>query len=246
MTKPEQAITAYSVTAEPLQIETGKQQREWMDNTIDRFAYRCLPLVIANQAGWDLLCPCTFTAEWNGLVTADSVSIDFADKPSPMVTTHFGSGVLTFSVGYLMQTPPQTNLWIRGPVNMPKDGISPLEGLFEADWAPYTFTMNWKFTRANHPVSFTEGEPICRIFPMPRHYLESFQPAIKSVNDNPDFKGEYDQWNAARTEFIQQLGDAESDAAREKWQRSYMKGAKPDGAIEPDHQSKLHLKPFIT
>ena len=27
-------------------------RREWMDTSADRYAYRCLPLLIANQAGW--------------------------------------------------------------------------------------------------------------------------------------------------------------------------------------------------
>ena len=35
-----------------------------MDATDDRFAYRCIPLSIANASGWELLCPVTFEAWW--------------------------------------------------------------------------------------------------------------------------------------------------------------------------------------
>jgi hypothetical protein len=161
-----------------------------------------------------------------------------------MITSHFGSGVLTFSVGYLMRTPPDTNLWIRGPVNMPKDGISPLEGIFETDWAPYTFTMNWQFTRADHPVTFRKGEPICRILPFPRNYLESFAPAIKPIGENPELKQQYDDWNASRSKFIEDLNNLEAEAVKEKWQRTYMKGQSPDGNVFASHQTKLSLKEF--
>src|SRR3546814_13729675 len=63
------------------------------------------------------------------------------------VSTHFGSGIVTFSLGHLFRTSPGVNLWIKGPSNRPKDGASPLEGIIETDWSPYTFTMNWQLTR---------------------------------------------------------------------------------------------------
>ena len=59
-------LTAFRVAETALEIETGDQRREWMDETPDRFAYRCLPLLIANQAGWDLLCPTKFWLRWDG------------------------------------------------------------------------------------------------------------------------------------------------------------------------------------
>ena len=36
---------------------------------------------------------------------------------------------------------------VTGPFNQPKDAIQPLTAIVETDWAPFTFTMNWKFTR---------------------------------------------------------------------------------------------------
>ena len=37
-------------------------RREWMDATTESFAYRCLPLAIANSHGWEMLSPCGFAA----------------------------------------------------------------------------------------------------------------------------------------------------------------------------------------
>ena len=39
-------------------------ERDWMDSTPNRFAYRCLPLTIANQTGWWIKNPVGFTATW--------------------------------------------------------------------------------------------------------------------------------------------------------------------------------------
>ena len=41
-------------------------QRDWMDATPNRFAYRCLPLTIVNQTGWWIRNPVGFTATWRG------------------------------------------------------------------------------------------------------------------------------------------------------------------------------------
>src|SRR3954449_12981067 len=41
-------------------------RRDWMDDTPNKFAYRCLPLTIANQTGWFVYNPVGFTAVWTG------------------------------------------------------------------------------------------------------------------------------------------------------------------------------------
>ena len=66
-------ITAYEVIENPMEIQTAERTRQWMDETVDRFAYRCLPVAIANQVGWDLLCPIAFSAKWNGRENLDAI-----------------------------------------------------------------------------------------------------------------------------------------------------------------------------
>lgn len=237
-------ITAYEVMDNPLQIRTAERPREWMEKTVDRFAYRCLPLAVANQIGWDVLCPVTFTARWNGKDNLKAIQIKFRDGNSPAVSSHFGSGVLTFTLGYLFRTSKSHNLWIKGPTNSPKDGISPLEGLIETDWAPFSFTMNWQFTRARHKVTFEEGEPICRLLPYPRHYVGKFDPEIRILNQNPKLYQQYVTWRESRMQFIEDLKDSESDARKEKWQRTYMKGEDQYGNAFAGHQTKMQTKGF--
>ena len=50
-----------------------------------------------------------------------------ADGALPM-SSHFGYGILTWTLPYLFRTPPDWNLLARGPSNLPKDGIQALEG----------------------------------------------------------------------------------------------------------------------
>ncbi len=97
-----------------------------MDATDQRYAYRCLPLAIANAHGWKLLCQSGFEASWDGsdALAAITITAD-ADTHAPAIS-HFGYGVLTFHVPCLFRTDTGVDLFVTGPLNQPKDGIGAL------------------------------------------------------------------------------------------------------------------------
>ena len=132
-----------------MEIEPAPIDRDWMEQSNRRFAYRCLPLAIANQSGWIMRSPFAFEAIWNGGESAADLRIAYpSELKETRVNSHFGHGILTFEIPFLFRTPSGVNLWVKGPSNWIKDGIQPLEGVVETDWANATFTMNWKFHKA--------------------------------------------------------------------------------------------------
>ncbi|HEY5337327.1 MAG TPA: DUF6065 family protein, partial [Rhizomicrobium sp.] len=68
-------LKAYVIDGLNLHIRPAAPDRAWMDNTVQRYAYRCLPLNIANSHGWEILCPDGFNAIWNGGTHAEAISI---------------------------------------------------------------------------------------------------------------------------------------------------------------------------
>jgi len=237
-------ITAYEIMENPPAIRTADRKREWMDDTQERFAYRCLPLSIANQTGWEVLSPAGFTARWNGKNDLPAIQIKFDDEESPLIGSHFGHGVLTFTLGYLFRTSKAHNLWVKGPTNQFKDGISALEGIIETDWTPFTFTMNWQFTRKKHKVHFEKDEPICTLLPYPRHYIGKFEPKLKVINENPKLYNQYVAWKDDREQFLRDLKDPDSEAVQEGWQKTYMKGEDQFGKVFAGHQTKVRTADF--
>jgi Family of unknown function (DUF6065) len=152
-----------------------------MDQTTNRFAYRCLPLNIANAHGWLILNTVPFIANWNGEPDIGAISVQSCGVGTPLLArSHFGYGVLTFNVNALFRTEPGYDLMVSGPLNRPKDAIQPLCGIVETDWAPFTFTMNWKFTRKFSSVSFESDEPFCMIFPIKRGLIQAFEPGSRA------------------------------------------------------------------
>jgi hypothetical protein len=159
--------------------------------------------------------------------------------------SHFGHGILTFHIPCLFRTEPGIDLLVQGPVNRPKDAIAPLSGIVETDWAPYTFTMNWQFTRPGVAVRFDKGEPFCHVWPLQRGALQAVEPEVHPLSQAPELKQQYDAWNASRLAFNSELKQPGSEAHARKWQKLYHQGLLPDGSeTTADHRTRLRLKRF--
>jgi uncharacterized protein DUF6065 len=194
-------LICHLIDRHPVDIRPARKRRSWMDQTPDAYAYRCLPLSIANAHSWEIYCPVTFEAEWNGGAGKDDVQISFdsdsgndvfgESRLKSMVAGHFGSGILTFDLGLMITTSPGYDLWVTGPVNDFKDGIQALSAVVETYWMPFTFTMNWKFTRPNCKVKFERDEPFCSFFPIEHGLIERFNPTFKEISQEPDLERQY-------------------------------------------------------
>lgn len=236
-------LVAYSLGG-GVEIVAASPERDWMDAARERAPYRCLPLAIANTHGWELRNPVGFSAIWGGTSAIDDIVV-MPDDEGCIARSHFGEGVLTFSVPFVFRTPPEMDLVVQGPINRPKDAISALTGVVESDWIPYTFTMNWKFTRACTAVRFGAGEPFCHIFPVRRGDVEAMQPEIRPLADDPDLDRRYREWSTSRDRFQADLAVPGSPAARMGWQKHYQHGRDLDGpAAPPSHRTRGRPRPF--
>lgn len=237
-------IVAYPTVANPPKLRPAPSGRGWMDDLPEAYAYRCLPLTMANAHGWEICSPVAFEAVWNGGAAKSDITIS-SDDTGLMPTTHFGSGILTFHAGYLFRTDPGISLMAQGPVNRPKDGIYALSGMVETDWSTYTFTMNWMFTRAHTPVRFERDEPFCHIFPTDPGMLEAAQPVVEAFESDKQTHDRHQAWSESRNTFNADLLKPDTAARDQKWQKDYYRGYHPDGEKGPDaHRTKLRLKPF--
>ncbi len=240
-------LTCYTYPGWEPRLRAAGPKRDWMEETPERFAYRCLPLAIANAHGWEILSPCGFEARWRGGQGAEAVEIrlDPGTDPKRAPVSLFGQGTITFHVEGIFRTEPGWNLWLCGPPNAAKDGIAPLGGVVEADWSPYTFTMNWRFTRPNQWVRFEENEPFCFFFPVQRAAIAGIEPKLRPMTDEPGLTERFEAWSRSRDAFQSWVAETRPEAPADKWQKLYYRGVHPDGAPGPaDHKAKLRLEPF--
>jgi hypothetical protein len=238
-------LTCYEIAPDRVELRPAPRRRGWMDETPHAFAYHCLPLLMANLHGWEMVCPFGFEVSWGGGAAVGdlTVTVDEAEaRARPhFVTSHFGSGILTFNPLVILRTPPGWNLWVGGPVNRFKDGIQAMTALVETDWMPFTFSMNWKLVRPG-TVRFEAGEPFCAFFPVQRGVVGECQPRLVAIDADPALAASY-AWARARRGLDDLLGERE----REKYQGWYADGEMPrrsDGAAAHGHETNLVARPF--
>jgi uncharacterized protein DUF6065 len=213
-------------------------QRDWMEETQNKFAYRCLPLTIANQTGWWVYNPVGFTAVWRGEAAPGSVHFLFDSRQdlwSQWINNQFGHGIITWNTPFLVRTRPHgSRLLISGPVNHFKDRVQPLTAVVESDWMVMSFTMNYKITAPNVTIRFDTGEPLFQLIPLSSNLctdLEQSKVRYMKLTDDPEVAEAYQKWSDGRQRFHQQkkAGDVRPDS----WQKDYFQGRDPQGREAP-------------
>src|SRR4051794_2143734 len=72
------ALTALHSGSQPhMTITPAPRWRTWINEMPQRWANRCLPIVIANEAGWVLMNPIGFEAQWSGGPAVGDLTLDF-------------------------------------------------------------------------------------------------------------------------------------------------------------------------
>jgi len=161
--------------------------------------------------------------------------------PANFIESHFGSGIVTFNPMVILRTAPGYSLWVTGPVNQFKDGIQPMSAVIESDWMPFTFSMNWKITRPGTTITFRKGEPFCSFFPVQRGVIESCEPSVKSISDDPQLEKTY--WSARTARNLSAALGAEDKNRFLNW---YARGEDPGapGKVRKDPPRAARPKEF--
>jgi Family of unknown function (DUF6065) len=166
-------LIAHVIDGHQVDIRPAPVERDRMEATNQRFAYRCLPLNMANASMVGRSCATRVFSRCGpeGTNRCDRVGAGTRDDPA--------SGQPFRARDFYLRTEPGAELMVQGPINRPKDGIAALSGIIETDWSPYSFTMNWIITRPDTPVRFEKGEPYCHIFPVSCGALRGSSPNLK-------------------------------------------------------------------
>ena len=243
---PARPLIGFITRDDAPQITPAPVSRTWMSETREGWPTRCLPMLIANQSGWELRNPSAFTATWMGQANDVDVMItpDKRDAGQFLPLSHFGNGILTWKLPLLFRTPPGYNLLVRGPANYPKDAVCPLEGIVETDWASASFSMSWKLTRKLMPVRFEVDEPICMIVPQRRGDLEEFAPELRLIESDEDLQRQHefflhsrDAAKANRAVSEGRRGRASGVARRLHARQSHRRRGRDTGSPDPPSSS---------
>jgi hypothetical protein len=225
---------------EPPWLVPSPPSRRWFPPD----AYRCLPLLVADQFGWSLLSPVRFTAIWDGAPSRTALRIGEGPQRDTRLYLRsiFGHGILSILFPFYVRTSPEVDILVKGPPNTPKDGVSVLEGLVETDWFDGSFTANLRLTRPGQVVQWEPGEPLFQLVPYPRGWLERFR--AETVTDGPDhaaFMAAARRWDEDRAIAVDAMWRGQDVTV----DGQYRQGRRHDGIpAPPTHRKKLAVPPF--
>lgn len=215
-------------------LAPAEDRREWMDQHTAQWAYRCLPLRIANQSGFQVVLRTPVTARWDGRdYRPGSVVVE---EGAGAADCHFPGAILTFEVPFVLVTPPDVNLLVLPPLNTFVDGAHALSGMIETDWLHFTFTLNYKFTRPGR-VHFPAGTPLATLLPYPRDWLGAFALDVQPMRAAPpDVQADYAAYAAARKAARAGADDKDPTETLMLW---YYRGVNAQGELVPGHQKSV-------
>jgi hypothetical protein len=187
-------------------------KRKWMTDSFYKFAYKCLPLNIANQYGFAVLSPTDFAIDWKGGKVGGEVAINVDTEDSDLkdlFKSYFGEGTFTLHPDFFIRTPRGYSTYIRGIPNETKPGVKPLDAIVETDWLPFTFTYSFLLTEPGL-YNFKKGEPLFCFFPIKRNTVENFKIKEKRI-ENADSKTRksFKDYEDKREAFISPPGKPE-------------------------------------
>ena len=229
-----------------VEVRPAPLQREWMDETQGKYAYRCLPLNIANQHGWAVYPKSDLVVRGHRDDRIHEEDVEVVVGDGRLAVSHFGHGTFTIVLPFVPRLSKGYSLWIGGAPNHFINGASALTGIYEADWGPFTATMNWKITRKNFNIRFTPNDPVCFMFPIYRPDIEEFK--VKNINmseyHDQEWLKNHNEWRDSRGEFVKRL--KAGDTGQGEWQRHYFQGKYVNGDKCPytgnlKHRTKLDL-----
>jgi hypothetical protein len=214
-----------------------KVKRDWMSSSREKFVYKCLPLNIANQYGWAVLSPVDFTVFWDSGTTPEDISIKIHQPGfDKKILSYFGEAVLTVHLDFMVKTPENYSIYVRGVPNREKPGVIPLDALVETDWLPFTFTYNFRLISPG-TYHFKKGEPLFSFFPIERATVENFSLVEAFIEDDKDLYADLQEFN-------QHSKDRNFD---DFYHRLYFKGKTPSKTVNiQNHTTKLAFNKICT
>jgi hypothetical protein len=157
-------------------VSKPSKKRDWFPS---RF-YRCLPLTIGNQYGFLIKSGFDFSVFWDGSPDPQGVKIELQEHPKnlvglwPSLTPHFGQGILTVNIPFMLRTPPGINLMTINPPNYVIPNVTVMTGVVETDNLRRDFSLNLKLQMPDVKTFIPKGSALAAVLPIPRYFVDKF------------------------------------------------------------------------
>ena len=171
------------------EIKQSRLKRDWMDDTYNKHAYRCLPLSAANVNGWEAILQQDIVVTWEGGNSVPKIVEGDVYRGRTIANCN-KIGMIDFHIGWAFKTEPGYHTWISGSPNYFIDGAVPLTASIPSDWWPDEVQAAWKITKVNEPVVFPAGMPFIFFSVYPSNLMPEMEVEVEYLWDKPNLMNE--------------------------------------------------------
>ena len=167
------------------EIRQSRLKRDWMDDTYNKHAYRCLPLSAANVNGWEVVLQQDIKLIWDGGNTVPRILEGDIFKGRTIANCN-KIGMIDFHIGWAFNTEHGYDTWLTGSPNYFLDGATPLTASIPSYWWPDEVQMSWKITKEKEEIVFPAGMPFAFFYIYSNNILPNVSIDVENLWDKPE------------------------------------------------------------
>lgn len=174
-----------------LPLIQASPKRDWMDATLKKHAYHCLPLTLANTNGWVMELAQDVVVYWEGgnaetqIISGSGI---YTGTP----------GIVAFNIGWFIEAPGCDVTY--GPLpNYFFPDASCLSASVDGEW-PEPVLAQW-LLKPGKEITFKQSMPVCFISIQPKYLLEEMQYEIKEKWNDAEYLEQRKEYGKAKQEI---------------------------------------------
>jgi len=148
-----------------INIKQTRLNRDWMDETWQKHAYRCFPVQLGNTIGYELSLPVDLSFKWNGIFNENQNNVELL-KGRKYAYTGRGHATVSIKTGIIFQTPKNISM-LQIPVpNMFRDDFQAFTTVMSTSWYWQELPSAIRILKPEQEITIKAGEPYAVIVPV--------------------------------------------------------------------------------
>lgn len=188
-----------------VKIEQTPVQREWMDLTDGRHAYKCFPVSMANSIGWSISFLDDIEFIWDGITDSTPDHVKIIRSGPQVANADRGQATISFNSELRFKTDENTSILSIVPPNYWIDGAIPYTSIISTSFYKHPYPIAWKITKPNENIIIPAGTPVATLIPIS---LTDFSKVELNIYDKPHdpYEGQENEEKLKAVKRISQEG----------------------------------------
>jgi hypothetical protein len=149
-----------------VKLEQTPVQRDWMDATDGRHAYKCFPVSMANSIGWSIAFLDDIEFIWDGITDSSPDHVKIIRSGPQVANTDRGQASISFNCELRFKTDENISMLSIVPPNYWIDGAIPYTSIISTSFYKHPYPIAWRITKPNTNIIIPAGTPVATLIPI--------------------------------------------------------------------------------